>query len=104
MPSKLTADFSVIQLHPKIVECITCEEPVVMTSIGPSYGIAFYEGEPVPHDWKGGWGGFTCCWRCHAEFELVQADDTKRREWFRQKRRLAKMRKGVEPRYVGDLV
>jgi hypothetical protein len=88
----------VIELHPREEECAVCEAVIV----GGRKGIAMNEGEPVPHDWAGEWGGFACCETCFAEYERVQGSESEREVWWATKRREARMRP-IEPIYLGDL-
>lgn len=88
-----------VNLSPRERECAVCECIVV----DGDKGIAMFEGEPVPHDWRGEWGGFPCCETCFAEFERVQANEGQRRVWFASKRREARVRRTAAPRYAGDL-
>lgn len=93
-------DFAIaIQLYPREEECAVCEALIV----GGRKGIAMYEGEPVPHDWKGEWGGFSCCEKCFAEFEHVQGDAALRCVWFAEKRRIVRLDQDDYPHWFGDL-
>lgn len=87
-----------INLSPREEDCAVCGRTV----IDGNKGIAMYEGEPVPHDWPGDWGGFTCCETCFAEFERVQGNDAERRVWFADKMRQACRRIAANV-YAGDL-
>ncbi len=88
-----------INLSPREETCAVCESAI----IDGNKGIAMLEGEPVPHDWPGEWGGFSCCETCFAEFERVQANDGERRVWFAHKRREVRLRAQGVPCYAGDL-
>ena len=88
-----------VNLSPREEECAVCER----TIIDGTKGIAMCEGEPVPHDFPGEWGGFPCCESCFAEFERVQAKESERRVWFASKRREARMRRKRVSVYAGDL-
>ena len=51
----------VITLWPHESECVVCGKHLVE----PQYGIAMYEGAPVPDNWAGEWGGFDVCMDCY---------------------------------------
>lgn len=91
----------VVDLSPIELECAVCERSFI-ASRSHGQGIAMFEGEPVPHDWQGEWGGFACCPECFAEFERVQGNESERVVWWARKRREARMRP-IEPIYMGDL-
>lgn len=59
---------SVINLNPRESECAVCRCHLVDCC----QGIPFYEGEPVPHDWKGLWVGRDACVKCFNEYEAAQ--------------------------------
>lgn len=44
--------------------CCICGCEVVIYTFRQNYGIAMYEGLPVPDEWDGEWGGFTACKDC----------------------------------------
>lgn len=88
-----------VNLSPREEDCAVCEGVI----IDGNKGIAMFEGEPVPHDWPGEWGGFPCCEVCFAEFERVQADDGQRLVWFASRRRETRLRRERVPVYAGDL-
>jgi hypothetical protein len=50
---------SVIRLDERVAECHICgaESP-------PKWGIPIYEGDVLPNDWQGEWGGVDACQRC----------------------------------------
>lgn len=50
----------VIDLNPRFVECIACEQ---MTA--PKQGLPMREGEFLENDDAGEWAGFTCCRSCY---------------------------------------
>lgn len=70
------------RFFPRQSECIVCGTPV----FDPKLGIAMSEGDPVPHDWTGDWGGFDACRTCFHQFEAVQADPVLRTRWFKIRR------------------
>lgn len=88
-----------INLSPREETCVVCECDV----IDGNKGIAMFEGEPVPHDHTGEWGGFTCCETCYAEFDRVEGNESERKVWFASKRREVRLRASRVPCYVGDL-
>ena len=92
----------VVDLNPIEFECAVCEREFVSSRLR-SHGIAMFEGEPVPHDWPGEWGGFACCKGCFDEFERVQANEGERRVWFANKQREARLRRRSEPAFAGDI-
>lgn len=59
---------AVIDLAPRESECAVCGVALVNCRTG----IPFYEGEPVPHDWKGDWVGRDACPKCFAVYEAAQ--------------------------------
>ena len=59
-------DFTIIRLDEPTDFCCVCNQEVYM-----DYGLAMYEGDIVPNDWKGEWGGFTACRRCYELFTTV---------------------------------
>ena len=64
---------NIIYLNGLSDDCCICGSEVVSHPLGPSYGIAMYEGIPVPDDWTGEWGGFAACKKCfdkHAAGEI----------------------------------
>lgn len=91
-----------VNLSPRESQCAVCELWFVESPFR-GCGIAMFEGEPVPHDFGGDWGGFPCCKTCFDEFERVQANEGERRVWFASKRREARLRCDREPVCVGDL-
>lgn len=62
----------IIELWPQEDNCCVCDEVVLCYSAGPNYGLAMYEGEIVPEDWPGEWGGFTACWSCFNMFRNIK--------------------------------
>lgn len=88
-----------INISPREEECAVCEALI----FDGRRGIAMFEGEPVPHDWAGEWGGFPCCETCFAEFERVQANAGQRRVWFASKRREVRLNAEDYPHYAGDI-
>lgn len=56
-----------IALQQRFRECCACEQPVE----DPRFGLPMYEGEVVPKDFAGEWGGFDCCTECHKAYELA---------------------------------
>lgn len=93
-----------IQLYPRETECAICDVWLIEGHDDISKGIAMFEGEPVPHDWTGDWGGFPCCRRCFDEFERVQSDERERRIWFATKRRQVRLDHQDDwPGYAGDI-
>lgn len=48
----------VIDLWPIIAECVVCGADSLNT------GIPMYEGDVLPNDWSGEWGGAPACRRC----------------------------------------
>lgn len=95
-----SADPIFINLSPREELCAVCHCPI----FDGRKGIAMFEGEPVPHDHAGDWGGFPCCDRCFVEFERVQSDEGQRRVWFAGKRRELRIAMQQDfPAYVGDL-
>lgn len=58
-------------------DCAVCDAPSAR-----DLGIPMYEGEPVPHDHKGEWGGFSVCPNCFDDYEKVQHDRALLTEWF----------------------
>jgi len=50
----------VINMNERWVDCIACGAPTL-----PEQGLPMYEGEFVPNDWEGEWGGFTACRTCY---------------------------------------
>ena len=65
---------SVIYLNGLSDDCCICGKEVVTHPLGPSYGIAMYEGIPVPHDWTGEWGGFAACKGCFDKHEAGELE------------------------------
>ena len=49
--------------------CCICDKEVVIYTWQQNYGIAMYEGLPVPPEWDGDWGGFCACKECHDKYE-----------------------------------
>lgn len=47
--------------------CCVCGEETWMDQ-----GLPCYEGEIVPSDWQGEWGGFTACRECHFLFSEIK--------------------------------
>lgn len=60
-------DFTVIRLDEPTDFCCVCDAEVYM-----DYGLPMYEGEIVPPDWSGEWGGFTACKRCYDTFGNIK--------------------------------
>jgi hypothetical protein len=54
---------------PHMAECCICGCDVVLRTFGPNYGIAMYEGIPVPNEWTYEWGGFPACKACFDKHE-----------------------------------
>lgn len=46
------------------LQCVICEEEWEQPRSAPSYGVARYEDEVVPDNWKGDWGGSPVCGSC----------------------------------------
>ncbi len=59
------APITVIDLWPHEFECHVCGADGCAPSSGPSYGIPIYEGEILPDDDPGEWGGVPVCPRCY---------------------------------------
>jgi hypothetical protein len=58
---------TVVRMEPLFAHthyCCICDAEVEIPFWSPSYGIAMYEGMPVPIEWEGEWGGFCACKEC----------------------------------------
>lgn len=55
----------VIQLNARLTECIACG----VFLVDPKQGIPLWEGEVVPVESDGPWGGFDACEECYALYE-----------------------------------
>lgn len=58
----------VVNLFPRESECGVCGVPLTDCRTG----IPFFEGQPVPHNWKGDWVGRDACPKCFAVYEATQ--------------------------------
>ena len=54
------ADVTVIRLDEPWIVCSVCGKDDVSR-----WGLAVYEGQIVPDDYKGHWGGAPCCRECY---------------------------------------
>jgi hypothetical protein len=61
-------NFVVIEMWPRESECIICGVDLFNCKTG----IPMYEGEPVPHSWKGEWAGYDACQKCFDGYEAEQ--------------------------------
>lgn len=55
-----TANATVIQMQAIPADCWVCGADAT----GLDFGIPVYEGNVLPNDWKGEWGGVPVCKRC----------------------------------------
>lgn len=69
----------VIELWPTESECVVCGKFMY----GCKQGIPMYEGEPVPHDHTGEWGGFDACLDCWLEYTVAQASPRMLDQWWK---------------------
>ena len=56
-------------IFPHTDNCCVCNTEVILYNFQPNYGIAMYEGIPVPNEWEGEWGGFAACKPCYDKNE-----------------------------------
>lgn len=54
----------VIELWPQEIQCVVCDAWDLNR-----WGLAVCEGEILPDDWAGEWGGRSCCRRCYAAWQ-----------------------------------
>lgn len=47
--------------------CCVCGLEVIM-----DFGLPCYEGDIVPNDWTGEWGGFCACQQCYEAFRDIK--------------------------------
>lgn len=52
-----------IRLDPRDVDCVLCGTHLT-EGVDKIQGLPMYEGEVVPDDWSGEWGGFDVCETC----------------------------------------
>lgn len=60
----------IIRLHEPQIECIVCGETDVSR-----WGLAVYEGQIVPNDYQGEWGGAPCCEKCFMSRQIGTIED-----------------------------
>jgi hypothetical protein len=60
------------------MSCIICKLPIY----GRLFGIAMFEGEPVPNDWQGDWAGCDCCEQCYQGHQRWQHDPVAVQDWI----------------------
>jgi len=65
----------VVHLYPRESECIVCNAPLV----SPRQGVPMYEGDVLPNDWTGEWGGFDACEPCYRVQSTLTAPTPTRR-------------------------
>lgn len=51
---------AIMDLWPPESECFVCGARL----FGTTFGVPTYEGEVLPNDWPGEWGGFPACETC----------------------------------------
>lgn len=56
---------NVIYLNRYQVTCVICETEFTQSPGDKSYGVARYEDEVVPDNYKGGWAGAPACVVCY---------------------------------------
>lgn len=59
---------TIIDMWPLESNCCICDKDL----FGCKTGIPMYEGDCVPHTWKGEWGGFDACEECFDRYEGIQ--------------------------------
>lgn len=64
----------IIDLHPSEADCYVCDATVLVRPRGPNFGLPIYEGDIVPDDYKGEWGGVTVCPTCYFLTRGVQSE------------------------------
>jgi hypothetical protein len=56
---------TLIDLSPIPMTCIICDAEFVSSRSENTYGVARYEDDVVPDDYKGEWGGAPACPTCY---------------------------------------
>jgi hypothetical protein len=58
-------NITVIDLQRYVIECVICGRTSEQPPSAPSFGVARYEDEVVPDNYKGEWGGGPVCPTCY---------------------------------------
>lgn len=63
----------VVELWPPVVNCRVCG---VCVGTYQGFGIPMWEGDVLPNDWPGDWGGFPACLPCYSAQQQITKPTT----------------------------